>query len=220
MKLLSINLARAIWVFPFTDLNPKGKAIFPAMNSLLKDWYKLQFNEKEIDKGWQYEKGEFITEEGVAINVSLGIGSDMIFAGTRSSTKDSENFLIDFMTRLSDTFNLPRYEQVVKDRGHVSQIYFTPEGSLDFVNPKLKEISDYLSKEVRSGGYEFKIGSLSFWPDQVNKLNPANFTLERELNVPFSENRYFSSAPVETDKHIALIERLEEIFNAPKTKSR
>jgi hypothetical protein len=221
MKLLSIHIARAMRLLHYTDLNPKGKAIFPAIHSFLGDWYKLQFNEGEKGKGWLYEKGEFVTEEGTTISVSLHIASDVIFADTSSSTKDSENFLTDFMTRFSDTFDLPRYEEVVREQAYLSQIYLTPDVSLDVVNPKLKEISDYLSSEVRGGGFEFKIGSLSFWADQTNKLNPANFTLERALNVPFSENRYFSSAPLETDKHIALIERLEKILkNESKPKSK
>jgi hypothetical protein len=80
------------------------------------------------------------------------------------------------------------------------------------INPKLKQISEYLSKTVEQGSMVFRVGGISFWPDQVNKINPAPFSFERVTNVPFSENRYYSVAPLPTDKHLELLDKLESIL--------
>ena len=213
-------MARAIWFCYYNDLNPRGKSIFSAMRSLLNDWYKLNYNEKEADKGWIFNHGEFLNDNGILITIdNLHISGEWIVADTRSSTADSEAFLKDFSNRLSDTFDLPTFDRVGKGKTYASAFYFTPDIPLDFINPKLKDVSDYLSNEVVDKRFEYKIGSLSFWPDQVEANKPIPFSIERTVDVPFSENRYYSKAPLETDKHIALIETFERILkDGSKTK--
>jgi hypothetical protein len=42
------------------------------------------------------------------------------------------------------------------------------------------------------------------------KAGPAAFTIDRRAGKLFSENRYFSNAPLPKDEHIELIEELEK----------
>jgi hypothetical protein len=85
--------------------------------------------------------------------------------------------------------------------------------SLEVINPKLKQISQYLSNTVEEGNRIFQFGGVSFWPDPVGKVDPNPFTFERAINVPFSENRYYSAAPLPTDKHLELLDVLESILS-------
>jgi len=41
------------------------------------------------------------------------------------------------------------------------------------------------------------------------KLNAQSFTVERRADTPFSENVYFSAAPVATSMHLSLLEEFE-----------
>ena len=44
---------------------------------------------------------------------------------------------------------------------------------------------------------------------QATKLGTAPFTIQRREGVPFGENKYWSSAPVNTDLHLKLIAQWE-----------
>ena len=41
------------------------------------------------------------------------------------------------------------------------------------------------------------------------KLNPGFFSIERRAEVPFSEDTYFSQAPLRTTEHLELIQEFE-----------
>jgi hypothetical protein len=58
----------------------------------------------------------------------------------------------------------------------------------------------------------FELGGISFFPDQISKTNPAPFRFERLLEVPFIEDRYYSVAPLQTHKHLELLDKLEAIL--------
>jgi len=213
MKLLSVNLARAIWICSFFEFNPRGKNLFPAI-LLLVDLYKFKSfptpkETLDLSKGIKFDDGEFKNSDGDVVNISFVAYSDGLVVDTRSSTKDSEAFLIEALVRLNEEFNLPRYEQIIRRRTYVSQLYVTTDQSLELLNPRLREISKYLSDDL---SHAFEVGGIQFWSDQKEKNAPPSFTIEGVLNVPFSEKRYFSSAPLQTDKHLELLDKFENIL--------
>jgi hypothetical protein len=77
-----------------------------------------------------------------------------------------------------------------------------------------KAISKEQSKEKAmlfkrlSFGYEEGVGSVESGLDAIDRLD---FLLERRASHPFDDNRYFSSAPLSTDAHIAVLKQLESI---------
>jgi hypothetical protein len=220
MKLLSVNLARSVWLGPLVDLNPKGISLFPLMFELLADTYKFKKlpsfppPEEKPPAGFIFKFGEF-TVDGIAnpIEVSLTIHSDGLVADTTSSTDYSNAFLADALTRLSQIIGTPDYETIIKKKIYLSQIYVSTDVSLDSVNRKFKPIIKYLTDNVEDHDKVFEVGGLSFWPDQTSKVNPAPFRIERAVGVPFSEKRYYSEAPLPTDKHLELLDKLESILS-------
>ena len=44
----------------------------------------------------------------------------------------------------------------------------------------------------------------------TTKLAPVFFTLERRAEVPFTDNKYFSSAPLSTQDHIGILQEVEK----------
>lgn len=214
MRLLSIHLARSVWLCHIFEFNPKGKSLYSAI-PLLIDSYKFKKFPSQTDmpdsaKGIKFEDGEFKNSEGDVVSLDFTIYNDGLVADTRSSTKDTDAVLVEILTKMSENFDLPNYEQIIRKKTYLSQLYITTDKSLELINPKLKEISRYLSDSL---SHPFEAGGISFWPDQTMRINPASFTFERMLNVPFAEKKYYSSAGLQTEKHLELLDKLEKILS-------
>jgi len=217
MKLLSINLARSIWLAPILDFNPKGIRLDRILFPFLIDTYKFRQypSLKEIEdlsKGIVFSDGEFAINSDHLIVVNLTIYNDGMVVDTRSSTEHSEAFLNDAFSQFSEISKVPPYQSIIRERLYVSEVYVSSDKSLELINPKLKQISKYLSQNVEKDK-TFQVGGISFWPDQTSKTNPRPFLFERVLNTPFSENRYFSAAALPTEKHLELLDKLERILS-------
>jgi hypothetical protein len=102
---------------------------------------------------------------------------------------------------------------MIKRKAFVSQIIFYSDVPLLSVNPILDVIGKRISKEVSNNlklPYEFQPGGVSLGIDPEEQRIPVPaFSIERREGVAFSENKYFSAAPVSTDTHLALIEEFE-----------
>lgn len=219
MRLLSIFLARSIWFCPLFDLNPKGKNLSPII-PLLIDRYKFKrvpslTEIPDFSKGVKFEEGEFKSSEGNEIALNFTVYNDGLVVDTRSSTKDSDAFLVELLTRLSKDFDFPHYEPIIRNRNYLSQIYISIDKSLELINPKLREVSKYLTDNLSPG---FEIGSIIFLLDPAMIIpatlpNSTPFTIERAINIPFAENRYYSSSGLQTEKHLELLQKVEDILS-------
>ncbi len=220
MKLLSIVAARSIWVADMNDFNPKGRRLYEIFLPFLLDVYKFKTYpdpRKLIDlakDGLTFQAGEVKGIEGELINVNLNIFNFGMIADTTSSTADSDTFLETLLIQLQENFNLPHYKNIIRMKNYLSQLVVTTDKLLSVINPKLTEISKYLSDNVV--GFQqpvYEMAGVSFWADPVNAVNPTPFSFERQASKPFSENRYFSAAQLQTDKHLELLDKLEGILS-------
>jgi hypothetical protein len=212
MRLLSVDLARSVWLCNVFEFNPKGKSLYPVI-PLLVNLYKFksfpsQTEIPDYTKGIKFEGGEFRNSEGDVIDFMLTVHNDGFVVDTKSSTKDSDAFLMEMLTRLSKDFDLPNYEQIIRKKLYISNLFITTDKSLELLNPNLKEISKYLSDNFL---HPFETGGISFWPDQTANL--PRFTFERVLNVHFVEKKYYSSAGLQTNQHLELLNKLENILS-------
>jgi hypothetical protein len=217
MKLLSIMTARSIWLGPTVDLNPRGLNLHPIVIPMLQETYKFIklpspqeiLNPKD---GLKFEKGEFSIDIGLPISIDFTIFDDGFVVDCRSSTDHADAFLEDVLTKFDDTFKISNYGQVISRRVYLSELFVTTDKTLELINPKFKEIAKYLSSNVEEEK-TFEVGGINFTPDQTrSKGNPPAFRFERALNVPFSEKRYYSIAPLPTGKHIELLDKLEVLL--------
>ncbi len=218
MKLLSVQLARSIWLCHTDDFNPKGRSLGHIIIPLLVDLYKFKNFPSTKDmldeaKGIKFEGGQFQTKDDEVITLNFTLFKDGLVVDTQSSTTHSDDFLIDILTRFHDDLKLPHFEQIIRGKNYNSQLYVSTDKSLELINPKLKEISNYLSEHVVGHGkVSYEVGGLAFWPDQLKAINPSPFSLERQINVPFSEKRYYSASALQTEKHFELLVKLENIL--------
>lgn len=224
MKLLSVDLARSWWWGHTVDLNPKGIAFYPSLITFLVQMYKFKkfpspITIPEIPQApgatyLKFEYGEFAVQEGLSIAVGLSIFAEGLRADTNSSTEHSDAFLSDLLTRYSEIFRSPNYNEVIRKRTYLSQLYVSTNKSLQIVNPKLSKIAASLSQNFdQDARPTFEFGGLSFWADPAKRGPLEPFTFERAVGASFSENRYFSRAPVQTVEHLGLLNKLEGILS-------
>jgi hypothetical protein len=104
-------------------------------------------------------------------------------------------------------------------RSYASNLVFQFERSLEDYLRTLKEIQKIISPSMRAGvGVELEpmFERLTFAFDPLalpaSKAQTPGFIIERRAGVPYSENRYFSGAPIRTRDHIHILERIEKVL--------
>ena len=161
-------------------------------------------------KNLELKIGTFFTEDNTPIEVSLTVHHDGLVAETKTSTKDSDRFLEDTFAFLGDEFGLAPYRELPIHRKYLSEVYFTlsqaPEFFSKLTNSFVKKSSSYIDRD-KVGDFQFRGFHLATDPDLSR--NPLFIRLEREVDVPIRENRFFSSSSLETCEHIKLLEELE-----------
>jgi len=217
MKLLTINLARAIWFFHLNDLNPRGKDVERNVLSEIGKRYsflktpdmKEMIEARNKNQPFVLQHGSFKDVEITA----LTIYRDAIFADTRSSTQDSEAFLVDVFEWVTE-LGLLDYKTIAIRRYYVSEIYVSLNKSLNVINPKFSQFAKMLEEKTKTSHKKlhFEAASLGFWIDPDIKHAHVHFRLERQADIGFDEGRYYSMAPLETDEHLKALEILEEMM--------
>jgi hypothetical protein len=214
MNLLAVGLARSIWLFQIAEWNPHGRAMHPVFFSLIEQYKFLKvpkLNEIDWQKGVKFEDGTFKTEAGEELTVTLTAYPDGVIADTRSSTQDSDEFLNQALSLISANFNYPDYQTVLRKKLYSSELYIRMQQTLSDVHPDMMQFMNRLSSSVKNDSQIFRMG-ISFSSDPAIGGTTLAFRLEPAAGFPFSEDRYYSIAPLQTDAHLRLLEEFEAIF--------
>ncbi len=222
MRVMNVVAARSTWLFDLADLNPKGKSLFPEIGEWLKDTYSFKESPEpsavtDDGKGMIFKKGEFQAREEVFVDVELTLFNDGLVANSSSSTEDTDKFLQNVIDSAVTEFSLTFDPDMLRRRLYLSELNVKFDQPLANLNPKLTQFADKLSAMCKDViAKPFETGGLSFWTDvtlAVYKIPP--FTIERKLNAPFNENRFYTKAPVQTENHKTLLTELEQILSPP-----
>jgi len=217
MKLLAVRSARSIWLVPTYFLNPKGLFIRPIFEAIKA---RYSFIKTPLDypfpppagEGLKFENGAFKGQSGTILIVSMTLHDDGIVLETRSSTDDGDAFLEDLLIWGSNEYGLPSYRELQIKKIYASELNVsflkTPVIFNSKLDPFLKEASSIIGDE-KKGKTDFLGFQLATDPGLSDK--PPMFRFEREINIPFKENRYYSFAPTTTAAHLKLLEKLEEV---------
>jgi hypothetical protein len=214
MKLSAVLLARVIFFIESVELNPRGAAYYPDIVKGLVERYGFQkfpekFEDFDEQKGVVFSSGRLgkRTVEKVTIH-NWGLTLD-----TTSSTRDSEELLIEALTWSAEHLKLHYNPDLVKRKAYVSHVIFYSDAPLLSMNPVLDVVANRISKEVTDNlkfPYVFHPRGISLSIDPAEQRIPIQaFSIERREGIAFAENKYWSAAPVSTDTHIALIEEFE-----------
>jgi hypothetical protein len=216
MNLISVTLAKSIWLFDTTELNPNGLDLLPVAEAL-NDRYKFQKypTPEEVQlaapNGLQFSGGTFRIDDGQWILVALAVYSDGLVAETRCNTNQTDAFVSDVLMFASRQFRLRFEPSMVREKTYLSQVIVSSDKVLRTVDPKLAAFSAYLSTMLKFSA-QIQTTGVHFGPDP-SAVGGKSFALrlERKANTPFDKNLYFSEAPLSTDQHLEALKAFEEM---------
>jgi hypothetical protein len=221
MEITAVMLARIVAFIEVQELNPKGKAYYPDIVAALVRRFNFQVyptKPEDFDeaKGVQFADGKFA--DGTVDK--LQIFTHGLIVDTRVSTDVSEKLLRDTLLWAKSEIGLHFEERMIKRKGFGSQLTFESEMKMSQLNPVISRIGEAISSRL-SGTmgqpvtYE-PTGILLNLDQSMSKLMPGAFSIERRAEVPFSEKKYFSNAPLATQDHIDLLKDFETTLLTPK----
>ncbi|HEY2119938.1 MAG TPA: hypothetical protein VGH37_12185 [Candidatus Acidoferrum sp.] len=212
MELAAIHQARALAFVEPIDFNPQGKAFYPDLVEAIAGRYSFQkFPQKpeELDesKGIAFALGKL---GGTAIE-ELIIYTHGLLLGTRVSTQESRRLLEEAIQW--GVKDLGLVSRPISRWQYASQLTFYSKFSLTTIHPAVERLADSTAKvvnEIVGENLTYELTGILIDYDQLKRKHPlGRFSIQRRDNTPFSENKYFSDAPLPTDVHIKLLEEFE-----------
>ncbi len=141
------------------------------------------------------------------------IWTNVLVIETRSNTTEAKVILEEIILWAAEKFNLTYSAEMITRYAYISDLSFYSEASILSVSPLWEHIAQKTSaaltetwkEPIRYEPFEFKIGH----DPLVRQWGIAPFRITRRAEHKFTENKYFSEAPLPTDLHIALLEEYE-----------
>ena len=133
------------------------------------------------------------------------------------STDVCDAFLDDITGWLEREFEQRGHEKPLT-RAYVSQVEVYSDIDLGAAFQEMHVIGRSLQENLRlysPASPQFEVSSIRMQiapPDDPQALIPAQFIFERRADSPFSDNLYFSSAPVRTADHVKILDELEGVL--------
>ena len=215
MKLLSVLQARTVAFLEVDELFSRQHILDPEVTPTIVERYGFLRAPEKVDdyldgqKGIQFSFGRW---EGTVIN-QLVLYTHGIAVETGTSTDISERILYDVLNWGASALKLNYHPDMIKRKAYVSGLMFSTDVPLNALHPKLRGIGERLSGSVESSlghAFPYEVTSISFGYDTTHmKPSAPIFTIERRADVPFSENKHFSTAPLPTNEHLKLLEDFE-----------
>jgi hypothetical protein len=218
MKIVTTEGGRVLDLVPLEEFRPPQGVYAPDFISAIMEHYSFPLapDLKEAAKtGAKFEGGKFVHDgESIAIK-ELAIYSDGMICETHT-TDLAELVLDDFVKWATAVFKLQEPTSPVR-RTFTSALVVNLDKAVETGLGKLSRTCDLLSQALNDAygwKYQYNLNRLAFDvdPQTIPHLRATNFILERRLQVSYSQNRYFSIAPLKTDAHIKLLENIENEF--------
>jgi hypothetical protein len=160
-------------------------------------------------KGAELKHGKLVFKDETVVIDKLVIFNDGIAVDTTSSTDNSDRFLDDLLEWAKD--GLPKAQIGVRYYlSHVEMRMSKPLG--DYVH-HFRSIGENITALLKSYGImvpQYEPTALNLHFDQLGKVSPIPgvFYIDRRQGRPFSDNLWFSQAPLRTGDHVALLRHL------------
>lgn len=214
MKLSAVILARVLGFIETADLSPRGQGYFPEIVSKLVERYNFQKFPQKLEEFDESKGVEFL--EGRIGNRTIKkivIWNSVLVVETRSSTADSKQILEEILLWGAENLGLSYKPGMIKRFAYVSDLTFYSDVPILNVNPALTKLATQTSAALSAIWQEpihYEPSNLAAAHDPLaRKQGIAPFSITHRAEARFSENKYFSEAPLPTDTHIALLEEFE-----------
>lgn len=215
MKLSAVILARVLGYIEIVDLSPRGKVFLPELVPEIVQRFNFQkfpktFEEFDESKGIEFHEGKI----GNKVIQKFVIWNTLLVVETRSSTADSKQILEDMLVWGAEKFGLNYRPGMIKRFAYVSDITFYSDVPLLSVSSTLTKLamkaSDAVTEIWQEPVHYEPVNLIVGHDPMARKYAIAPFSIARRAEARFSENKYFSEAPLPTDVHLKLLEEYEK----------
>lgn len=226
MRLINTEIGRVIRLFPVEDIRPPGGLHPPTAMRMLGEKYSFGYTpdprhtwEEAQRDGLKFQLGKLV-HGNRTINVNdFTLYNDGIVA-TATSTNDADIFLDDLLAWGKEVFGFRDVSPATSRTLYYSNVIVEFELSPNSLLGNFAVLSDGLLKLLRTTyGLDIpvQLNGVGFHIDRT-EAGPAwqtlsQFTLERRLNQPFSQNRFTSEAPFKTNDHLSFLAIIDSLLN-------
>lgn len=228
MKVITQLLGRVVLPTPSEEVIPKESVYLPDVVDAVGEKYhfvvrpdlRMLSPEDISTKGLVFRLGK-IVHKGKENAISDFTVYDQALTVSAHDTDVSQAFLHDVFGILAEHYDF-RNDRIVDNRMlMLSELLVQFEDVFDNAVKGFDAISQSLQKTLATHyglNDKYRMNGISF--DFSRELIPqpiysvAVFVLERRLNRPFKENRYFCRAPFKTSDHIQLLSEIERAFKS------
>jgi hypothetical protein len=218
MKIVSISLGRAVWIFDLARVNSKGRSLLDTIHALGARYRFAKFPQHLMDlnkeQALEFNSGTFI-KDGIDFRVGLTIYNNGIAADSFSYTENSEAFLEDVAAWLSSERGID-IKSELKRNGYVSHLQVQAKSSLPLWNPKLDFVPSAVSALATSMDgkpRQYAMDGILLAPTDAGvPMAPLQFQLDRKWGTDSNENIYYSQAAMGTQDHLALLNKIEAVL--------
>jgi hypothetical protein len=141
------------------------------------------------------------------------IWNTLLVVETRSNTEDSQKILEEMLAWGAERFGFHYRPAMIKRYGYVSDLAFYSDSPLLNVSSPIAHLAKKTSKvlsEIWGKAVDYEVLNINVGHDpEARKYGIAPFSIARRAEAQFSENKYFSEAPLPTDVHIKFLEEYE-----------
>ncbi|HEY0264044.1 MAG TPA: hypothetical protein VGC07_05940 [Granulicella sp.] len=215
MRQSAVILARVLGFIEFADLVSGTKVSTAELVRKVTERFSFQKSPKTIEELDLHKGIEFV--EGVAGVYPIKkfvIWDTLLTLETQVNTSVSRTVLEEILLWGAKEFGLHYSPGSIKRFAYISDVTFFSDAPILDVNPAVKNLafkcSDELShiwqEPVRYEPFTVRVGH----DPSARKYPIAPFMIEHRAETRFSENKYFSEAPLPTDIHLRMLEEFEQ----------
>ena len=215
MKISAILMSRVLAFVDTVDLRPtSGLPLQEFIEEIVKQYDFKKFpqtiEEFNPQKGIEFVGGRL---NKTAIT-KLVIWPNLLVIEGRCATNECQKMLSEILEWATPKFDLTYKPEMITRYAYVSDLSIESTAPLLTYDPLLARIAEKVGKslteiwndQIKYEAIEFKIGH-----DPLDrKWGIAPFQITRRAEHKFTENKYFSEAPLPTHQHIALLEEYEK----------
>ncbi len=214
MQLSAVILARVLGFIETFDLSPRGQSYFPDIVPRVVERYQFQKFPQKIEEFDESKGVEFLEGKiGNKVIQKLVIWNSVIVVETRSNTNDSRQIMEEMLTWGAANLGLTYKEGMIKRFAYVSDLTFYTDVPILSVSPALKTLAEKTGaalSEIWQEKIQYAPANLVVAHDPLaRKQQIASFSISPRAETRFSDNKYFSEAPLPTNTHISLLEEFE-----------
>jgi hypothetical protein len=214
VKLSAVIQARALAFIELYDLDPRGRTFFPEVVQKIQQRYGFlqvpKVEELEEQKGFELKTGKI----GNKVIDALKIFPNLFVIETHSNTTDAQIILEDLFEWAKKELGITFEPSMIQHWGYVSILTFYSECNIiAWDNTPAAKLAAKMSKAVSEIWEEpviFETRGMSIGHDPLTRKNSiASLLITPRAETPYSENKFYSEAPLPTDLHIKFLEEFE-----------